>query len=102
MSLDDDEAEHSIEMHLPYTFKILERLIWFFLIVMRACQLLRWICDTHVFFVLINSKIDSIKIVPILVGALSTSKEVLYGKLLAPYLENPENLFIISSDFCHW
>ncbi|CAG8494257.1 1115_t:CDS:2 [Paraglomus occultum] len=72
MSLDDDEAEHSIEMHLPYTYKILE------------------------------SKIDSIKIVPILVGALSTSKEVLYGKLLAPYLENPENLFIISSDFCHW
>lgn len=25
-----------------------------------------------------------------------------YGKLLAPYLDDPSNLFIVSSDFCHW
>lgn len=41
-------------------------------------------------------------IVPILVGALSTEKEAFYGNLLAPYLNDPTNLFIISSDFCHW
>jgi len=28
--------------------------------------------------------------------------EARYGKLLAPYLADPSNLFIISSDFCHW
>ncbi|RGB40567.1 cell motility mediator [Rhizophagus diaphanus] len=72
MSQDIDEEEHSIEMHLPYTYKILE------------------------------SKIDSIKIVPVLVGSLTADKEMFYGKLFAPYLADPSNLFIISSDFCHW
>ncbi|CAG8536965.1 7641_t:CDS:2 [Acaulospora morrowiae] len=72
MTLDIDEDEHSIEMHLPYTYKILE------------------------------NKIDSIKIVPILVGSLSESSEAFYGKLFSPYLADPSNLFIISSDFCHW
>lgn len=28
--------------------------------------------------------------------------EARYGALLAPYLADPANLFIISSDFCHW
>lgn len=28
--------------------------------------------------------------------------EARYGKLLAPYLDDPASLFIISSDFCHW
>ncbi len=41
-------------------------------------------------------------IVPILVGSINTEKEELYGKLFAPYLANPENIFVISSDFCHW
>ncbi|KAI8090231.1 MEMO1 protein [Gilbertella persicaria] len=67
-----DEDEHSIEMHLPFTFKIFQ------------------------------DKIEDIKIVPILVGATSEKQEKLYGDLLAKYLESPENLFIISSDFCHW
>ncbi|CAG8479529.1 13693_t:CDS:2 [Ambispora leptoticha] len=68
----EDEAEHSIEMHLPYLYKTFE------------------------------SKINSIKIVPILVGALSTSQEQFYGRLLSRYLADPNNFFIISSDFCHW
>lgn len=41
-------------------------------------------------------------LVPIMVGATNTSREKEYGRLLAPYVTNPENLFIISSDFCHW
>uniref|UniRef100_A0A8D3BX00 Protein MEMO1 n=1 Tax=Scophthalmus maximus TaxID=52904 RepID=A0A8D3BX00_SCOMX len=45
---------------------------------------------------------DEFSIVPVLVGALSESKEQEYGKLLSKYLADPSNLFIISSDFCHW
>lgn len=41
-------------------------------------------------------------LVPILVGALSEKSEAWYGELLAPYLAQPENLFVVSSDFCHW
>jgi len=41
-------------------------------------------------------------LVPIMVGALNHQGEARYGRLLAPYLDDPGNLFIISSDFCHW
>ncbi len=30
------------------------------------------------------------------------SSEARYGRLLAPYLDNPAHAFIVSSDFCHW
>ena len=43
-----------------------------------------------------------IKLVPILVGSISTSSEKTFGALLAPYLADPHSLFVISSDFCHW
>ncbi|KAF9344862.1 hypothetical protein BGX26_003806 [Mortierella sp. AD094] len=72
MSQDTDEDEHSIEMHLPYVYKVFEK------------------------------QMDKVKIVPILVGALTESTERQFGRLLAPYLDNPENLFIVSTDFCHW
>ncbi|KAJ1026854.1 hypothetical protein NDA16_002151 [Ustilago loliicola] len=70
MTQSQDEDEHSIEMHLPYIYKIFEG--------------------------------KPIQIVPILVGAINTSKENDYGKLLAPYLKDPRNFFVVSSDFCHW
>eukprot|EP00047_Mylnosiga_fluctuans_P022472 m.120444 g.120444 ORF g.120444 m.120444 type:complete len:288 (-) comp9271_c0_seq4:3328-4191(-) len=41
-------------------------------------------------------------IVPVLVGALTTEREREYGKVFAPYLQAPGNVFVISSDFCHW
>lgn len=41
-------------------------------------------------------------IVPILVGSISADVEATYGEILAPYLADPQNLFVISSDFCHW
>ena len=28
--------------------------------------------------------------------------EEAYGKVLSPYLDDRRNLFVISSDFCHW
>jgi AmmeMemoRadiSam system protein B len=69
----NEESEHSIEMQLPFIAKVMEH---------RSPR--------------------SFTIVPILVGSLSNSKQASYGKILAKYIENPENLFIISSDFCHW
>ncbi|KAH0341519.1 UPF0103-domain-containing protein, partial [Aureobasidium melanogenum] len=42
------------------------------------------------------------KLVPIMVGNTSASTEKQFGKLLAPYLADPSNAFVISSDFAHW
>ncbi|KAL1492317.1 hypothetical protein ABEB36_010578 [Hypothenemus hampei] len=72
MDLDTDEGEHSIEMHLPYIAKVMEKYK------------------------------NKFKIIPILVGSLSPEREAFYGRILAPYLADPKNLFVISSDFCHW
>lgn len=41
-------------------------------------------------------------VIPILVGSLSPDREAHYGKILSKYLSDPSNLFVISSDFCHW
>jgi AmmeMemoRadiSam system protein B len=37
-----------------------------------------------------------------MVGSTSPDTERTVGSLLAPYLADPSNVFIISSDFCHW
>ncbi|MBA0774229.1 hypothetical protein Gotri_009451 [Gossypium trilobum] len=70
MNLRVDEAEHSMEMHLPYLVKVFEG--------------------------------HPVKVVPILVGALGAENEAMYGKLLAKYIDDPQNFFSVSSDFCHW
>ncbi|KAJ4957533.1 hypothetical protein NE237_024644 [Protea cynaroides] len=70
MDLRVDEAEHSMEMHLPYLVKVF-----------------------HGY---------EVKIVPILVGALNSENEAMYGRLLAKYVDDPKNFFSVSSDFCHW
>uniref|UniRef100_UPI001C3D79A2 MEMO1 family protein n=1 Tax=Picosynechococcus sp. (strain ATCC 27264 / PCC 7002 / PR-6) TaxID=32049 RepID=UPI001C3D79A2 len=44
----------------------------------------------------------SVKVVPILVGAVSAESEAMYGRLLAKYVDDPKNFFSVSSDFCHW
>ncbi len=44
----------------------------------------------------------SVKIVPILVGNCTTETEAMYGRLLAKYIDDPSNIFSVSSDFCHW
>ena len=41
-------------------------------------------------------------LVPILVGSTNPTAEKEFGALLAPYVADPANVFIISSDFCHW
>lgn len=72
MDMKTDEDEHSIEMHLPYIAKVME-----------------------------DFK-DQFTIVPVLVGSLEPDVEKMYGEIFAPYLEDPQNFFVISSDFCHW
>jgi AmmeMemoRadiSam system protein B len=37
-----------------------------------------------------------------MIGSTSPATERDYGRLLAPHLADPANLFVISSDFCHW
>lgn len=37
-----------------------------------------------------------------MVGVLSLEREAEFGQVLAPYLADPQNLFVVSSDFCHW
>jgi len=70
MSFPADEAEHSLELHMP--------------------------------FIMASMRGKSFKIVPIVVGVLSSEDESIYGKVLAPYLADPSNFFVLSSDFCHW
>lgn len=78
MSQSVDEDEHSIEMHLPYIHRLL--------------QLQHPNTPTAQYPPL----------VPIMVGSTSAGTEQAFGALLAPYLADPSNVFVVSSDFCHW
>lgn len=76
MSVEADEDEHSIEMQLGFLARVMER-------------------NT-------GGTPANYTVVPVLVGSLSTEQEAKYGEIFAKYLSDPQNLFIISSDFCHW
>jgi len=58
--------------------------------------------ELHLPYIAHRMKGKDFTLVPILVGNLSVESEIAYGKLLAPYLDDPDNFFVISSDFCHW
>mmetsp|Transcript_33196 Transcript_33196/g.76675 ORF Transcript_33196/g.76675 Transcript_33196/m.76675 type:complete len:328 (+) Transcript_33196:99-1082(+) len=77
LPMDVDEAEHSLEMQLPFLAELL-----------------------------LNSPkrrhMPPATIVPILVGQTSARSEARFGQLLAPFLDQAGTLFVISSDFCHW
>ena len=78
MSQSVDEDEHSIEMHLPYIHRLLQ-------------------------LQFPNTPTTQYPpLVPIMVGSTSAATEQAFGALLAPYLADPSNAFVISSDFCHW
>ena len=78
MDQSTDEAEHSLEMHLPYIHKVLSQ--------------------THG----PDNDVNLPPLVPVMIGNTSASIERTLGKILAPYLADPENAFVISSDFAHW
>lgn len=71
-----DAAEHSLEMHTPYIYKRFQQTF--------------------------GSPENFPPIVPVLIGNNNRDEEKEAGKVFAPYLQDPENAFIISSDFCHW
>jgi len=77
MSRSVDEDEHSLEMHLPYIYKILSRAFG----------------DDPGRFP---------QLVPIMVGNTNPSTEMALGRILATYLSDPSAAFVISSDFAHW
>ncbi|TRX91412.1 hypothetical protein FHL15_007636 [Xylaria flabelliformis] len=76
MPIYNDSQEHSLEMHLPYIYK-------------RVSQTF-------------SSEEEYPTLVPILIGDNKGSEEKEFGALLAPYLRDPDNVFVVSSDFCHW
>ena len=45
---------------------------------------------------------SDIKIVPLMVGQLNKTSLPQYAEVLKPYFQDDRNLFVISSDFCHW
>ncbi|KAI1378817.1 UPF0103-domain-containing protein [Hypoxylon crocopeplum] len=71
-----DVDEHSLEMHLPYLHK-------------RIAQTFA-------------SESEYPTIVPVLIGDNSGPEEKEFGAVLAPYLRDAANVFVVSSDFCHW
>jgi MEMO1 family protein len=73
---DSEMEEHSLEMHLPFIYKMLSRQF--------------------------KSDTEYPMLIPIHVGGTSSAAERLYGQILAPYLADPTSVFIVSSDFCHW
>ena len=81
MSQGVDEREHSGEMQYPFIAKIIQDL--------EAQS---------------TSKHDiyDVKVLPIMLGAIKTSREESFGKLLAPFLSHECIFTVISSDFCHW
>lgn len=47
-------------------------------------------------------KDENIKIIPLMIGDIDDPMGDKYAMILSKYFKDPENLFIISSDFCHW
>lgn len=69
MDAPTDEEEHSIEMQLPFL--------------------------AHIF----KNRLEEVSVVPIMVGSIKKEKEADYAEVFAKYLNDPEVVFVISSDF---
>jgi AmmeMemoRadiSam system protein B len=98
MSQSVDEEEHSSEMHLPYIYKMLS------LQVLSQPSYYPAPTNTHMCRrnAAFQSSPSSVPLVPIMIGNTDAKIEAKYGSLLAPYLSDPSNIFVMSSDFCHW
>lgn len=71
--IETDEAEHSLELHLPYIKHLLDL-----------------------------SGNSTARLLPIMVGNISKKDEAKVGKTIERYLSDPKSLVVISTDFCHW
>lgn len=73
MSAEEDEDEHSFEMHAPFIYH-------------RA-----------------HGHSDEVpRIVPIMISAMSDTLYEGLVEQLEPFFKDPANTFAVSSDFCHW
>jgi|AntRauTorckE5430_2_1112549.scaffolds.fasta_scaffold13894_1 AmmeMemoRadiSam system protein B len=82
MTKETDEKEHSGEMQYPFIQKAL--------------------LDSNKDDDGEDTGSQKLRILPIMIGAVSTGQEQHFGKLFAPFLSR-ENVFtVVSSDFCHW
>lgn len=78
MSKSVDENEHSGEMQLPYLHRLLQKQFP-------------------------DRQTSSYPpLVPMMIGITDEAAERALGEVLAPYVADETNAFIISSDFCHW
>lgn len=98
MSTRTDEDEHSLEMHLPYIYKMLS----LYTPALPPSLPLSGLTIPPRHNDAFKSDPTAVPLVPIMVGATNRSTEQKFGRLLAPYLAESSNLFVISSDFCHW
>lgn len=73
--LEDDEEEHSIEMHLPF---------------LHAGLAERGIDPA------------TVSVLPIVVGDLTRKQHAEYARALVSLFRDPATVFAISTDFCHW
>mmetsp|Transcript_7950 Transcript_7950/g.10383 ORF Transcript_7950/g.10383 Transcript_7950/m.10383 type:complete len:298 (+) Transcript_7950:67-960(+) len=58
--------------------------------------------ELHLPYIVHSLKGKEYKLVPVLVGNLTPESEKRFGSIFAEYLADEKNLFVISSDFCHW
>lgn len=93
MSESVDEDEHSLEMHLPYIYKMLSKSAIHSPVHIIKLTSIRTFGS--------NSQ-DFPPLIPIMIGNTSPTTERNLGKLLSPYLSSPDTAFVISSDFAHW
>jgi AmmeMemoRadiSam system protein B len=75
MDQESDQQEHSGEMHYPYIVKAIQ--------------------DAGVL-------LESIRVLPVMVGGIHEEKEKNFGRLLAPVIARMDVSTIVSTDFCHW
>eukprot|EP00928_Gymnodinium_smaydae_P028672 TRINITY_DN21814_c0_g1_i1.p1 TRINITY_DN21814_c0_g1~~TRINITY_DN21814_c0_g1_i1.p1 ORF type:complete len:361 (+),score=81.62 TRINITY_DN21814_c0_g1_i1:58-1140(+) len=81
LALSDDEAEHSVEMQLPFTALALEAA--------------RAKAD--------GEDVPERLLLPVLVGQLGSEAEFArYANHFADFFDDPGTLVVVSSDFCHW
>lgn len=67
-----DEDEHSFEMHAPF---------------------IKWVLE---------KELKDVSIIPLLLCDLDSNHIDQLAETLLPYVDDPENHFVVSSDFCHW
>ncbi|KAG5489990.1 hypothetical protein JKF63_00109 [Porcisia hertigi] len=78
-----DEAEHSIEMETPYLSHILHY-------------------PPASASPSTQPAVRRISIVPVIVGWTDRQADKCISDVLKPYMDDARNVFILSSDFCHW